>query len=178
MLCGTCQPGLSLSLGSSRCISCSAYWPANLAGILIVAFLAGIVLVALLLVLNLTVAIGTLNGIVFYANIVAVKSSTFLQFSTPYFATVFISWLNLEVGFDTCFFEGMDAFWKTLIQLAFPAYIIFLVLIVILISEFSDRFAGLIGKRNPVATLATLILLSYTKLLHTIIVSLLSLIHI
>ena len=57
-------------------------------------------------------------------------------------------------------------------QLVFPAYIIFLVVIVILISEFSDKFARLIGKRNPVATLATLILLSYTKLLHTIIASL------
>ena len=88
--------------------------------------------------LNLTVAIGTLNGIIFYANIVAAKSSAFLQFSTPNFATMFISWLNLEVGFDTCFFEGMDAFWKTLLQLVFPTYIFFLVIMVILISGFSN----------------------------------------
>ena len=37
----------------------------------------------------------------------------------------------------------------------------------IVVSEYSPRFAKLIGKRNPVATLATLILLSYTKLLST-----------
>ena len=37
------------------------------------------------------------------------------------------------------------------------------------ISERSTRFSRLIGKKNPVATLATLILLSYAKLLDTII---------
>jgi hypothetical protein len=37
----------------------------------------------------------------------------------------------------------------------------------IAISEYSLRFAKLIGKRDPIATLATLILLSYTKLLST-----------
>ena len=43
---------------------------------------------------------------------------------------------------------------------------------VIIISERSKRFSQLIGKKNPVATLATLILLSYAKLLHTIIAAL------
>ena len=37
----------------------------------------------------------------------------------------------------------------------------------IAISEFSPQFAKLIGKRDPVATLATLVLLSYTKLFST-----------
>ena len=42
---------------------------------------------------------------------------------------------------------------------------------VIAISERSPRFARLIGRKNPVATLATLVLLSYAKLLQTIIAS-------
>ena len=171
MLCGTCQSNLSLSLGSSRCIPCSTSWPTVLA-VLIIAFFAGIALVALLLVLNLTVATGTLNGIVFYANIMAANRSMFLPFSKPNFATVFISWLNLEIGFDICLFAGMNAYWKTLLQLAFPMYVIFLVATVIFVSERSTKFAHLVAKRNPVATLATLILLSYTKFLSTIISSL------
>ena len=172
LLCGTCRPGLSLSLGSSRCLTCSTHWLAILLVILIAAFIAGMLLVAVLLVLNLTVAVGTLNGIIFYANIVAANASIYLPFSYPSFITVFISWLNLEIGFDTCFFDGMDAYWKTLIQLIFPVYIIILVVVVIIICETSSRFAKLIGKRNPVATLATLILLCYAKLLHTVIASL------
>ena len=170
-LCGSCQSNLSLSLGSSKCIPCSTNWT-KIASILVAAFFAGICLVALLLVLNLTVAVGTLNGIILYANIVASSDSTLLPFSTPNFATVFISWLNLEIGFDACLFEGMDAFWKTLLQLAFPVYVIFLVVMVIIISECWTKFARLVAKRNPVATLATLILLSYTKFLNTIIASL------
>ena len=169
-LCGTCQWNFSLSLGSSRCIPCSTHWP-TIAAILIVAFLAGIALVTFVLVLNLTVAVGTLNGIIFYANIVNANSSTFLPFSKPNFVSVFISWLNLEIGFDTCFFEGMDTYWKTLLQLAFPMYVIFLVVMVIFISERSTKFARLVAKKNPVATLTTLILLSYAKFLNSVIAS-------
>ena len=63
-------------------------------------------------------------------------------------------------------------YWKTLLKLAFPMYVIFLVVMVILISERSTRFARLIGRKNPVATLDTLILFSYSKLLQTTIAAL------
>ena len=173
LLCGTCQNNFSLSLGSSHCLPCSTHWYAVLIVILIAAILAGIVLVALVLTLNLTVAIGTLNGIIFYANIVYANSSLFLPLTSPFgFIYVFISWVNLEIGFDTCFFVGMDAYSKTLLQLAFPGYVFFLVFMVIIISKHSTRFSQLIGKRNPVATLATLISLSYAKYLHISIASL------
>ena len=172
LLCGTCQPGLSLSLGSSHCIPCSTRWPAKLAAIVIAAFIAGIILVALVLVLNLTVAVGSLNGIIFYANVVAANSNIFFPFSRPNFATAFISWFNLEIGFDICFFDGLNSLWKTFLQLVFPAYIFLLVIIVIIFSEISSKFSKLIAKRNPVATLATLVLISYAKFLHTIIASL------
>ena len=128
LLCGPCQHNFSLSLGSSHCLPCSTHWYAVLIAILIAAILAGIVLVALLLALNLTVAIGTLNGIIFYANIVYANSTVFLPFTEPFnFITAFISWLNLEIGFDTCFFVGMDAYSKTLLLLAFPGYVFLLV---------------------------------------------------
>ena len=172
ILCGSCQPGLSLSLGSSRCIPCSKAWHKDVATILIAAFLSGIVLVASILILNLTVAVGTLNELIFYANIIGATKNSYFQPSKVKFLSVFISWLNLEVGFDICFFEGMDTYWKTWLQLAFPTYIILLVVMVIVVSEHSMRFSKLISKRNPVATLATLILLSYTKLLRTVITSL------
>ena len=103
LLCGSCQPGLSLSLGSSRCLPCPSHWPALLIAITIAAILAGIALVALLLVLNMTVAVGTLNGLIFYANVVYANKSVLLPFQTTNFITVFISWLNLELGIDTCY---------------------------------------------------------------------------
>ena len=167
LLCGSCQPGLSLSLGSSRCLSCPSYWPALLVSITVAAILAGIALVTLLLILNMTVAVGTLNGLIFYANVVHyANKSILLSFQKINFITVFISWLNLDLGIDTCYFPGMDSYIKTWLQLAFPAYVILLVVIVITISSYSTKFSNLIGRKNPVATLATLILLSYAKFLE------------
>ena len=166
LLCGSCQPGLSLSLGSSRCLSCPSYWPALLISITIATMLAGMVQVTLLLVLNVTVADGTLNGLMFYANVVYANKDILFPFQETNFITVFISWLNWELGIDTCYFLGMDMFGKTWLQLAFPAYMIFLVALIIIISSYSSRFSNLIGKKNPVATLATLILASYAKLLE------------
>ena len=166
LLCGSCQPGLSLSLGSSHCLPCPSYWPALLIAITIAAILAGIALVALFLILNMTVAGGTLNGLIFYANVVHANESILLPFQMRNFITVFISWLNLDLGIDTCYFPEMDTYIKTWLLLAFPAYIILLVVLVIIISSYSTQFSNLIGKKDPVATLATLILLSYAKLLE------------
>ena len=159
-----CMPGFSLSLGSSRCIKCPHNWYLNLIGILTTAFVAGIALVIFIFSLNMTVAVGTINGLLFYANIVAINADAyFMLFATPNFPAVFISWLNLDIGFDVCFFEGMDDSSKALIELAFPAYIIILVVIVIVVSEYSSKIAKKIGKSNPVAVLATMMLFSYTK---------------
>ena len=168
LLCGSCEPGLSLSLGSSLCLSCPIHWPALLTSITIAAILAGIALVTLLLTLNMTVAVGTLNGLLLYVNILSANRSILLPFQEQNYITVLISWLNLELGIDTCYFEGMDTYAKTWIQLVFPFYIMFIVALVIIISSFSSKFSKVIGKKDPVATLATLILFSYATLLQVI----------
>ena len=77
MLCGVCQPGLSLSLSSSRCITCSKPGYKYFVSIVIITLIAGVILVCLLMVLNLTVAVGTLNGVIFCANIIGANSSMF-----------------------------------------------------------------------------------------------------
>ena len=67
ILCSQCQNGLSMVFGSSRCMKCSNVYLL----ISLIAIVAGIVLVVLLYLLNLTVTSGTINGIIFYANIKA-----------------------------------------------------------------------------------------------------------
>ena len=172
LLCGACQKNLSLSLGSSHCLSCHSHWPAVLVTILITFIISGILLVTALLVLNMTVAVGLINGFIFYANIVSAGSAVFFPSSKPSYPSVFVAWLNLDIGIDVCFFVGLDAYTKTWLQLAFPVYIITIVVFVIIASEYSPRLAALIGKRDPIATLATLILLSYAKLLSVTITAL------
>ena len=169
LLCGTCKSDFSLSLGTVRCVSCPHYWPALLVLQLLGSLVAGLVLVSIILMLNLTVAVGTLNGIIFYVNVLYNFIPSFVRHSKITFSSVFVSWLNLELGFDLCFFKGMNAYSKIWIELLFPTYVIFLVIMIILVSEWSDKFSHLIGKKNPVATLATLVLFSYAKLLNIII---------
>ena len=178
ILCGYCKPGFSVSLGSTHCLHCPTYWPGLLVVIVIVAIISGIGLVALILILNLTVAVGTLNAIIFYANIVAANKGVLFPSSeaTHSFAYVIVSWLNFDLGIDICFLDGMDTYIKTWFQLAFTGYIILLVVLIIQLCGQFDRFGRLIGKKDPVATLATLVLLSNAKLitlLQTIISTLL-----
>ena len=166
-LCGMCQD-LSLVFGSSRCEECSSYYI-----FLFIPFaLAGIALVAFILLFNMTVATGTIHGLIFYANILTANRSLFVPFATPNFLTVFISWLNLDLGIETCFYNGMDSYSKFLLQLAFPTYVFVHIGTTIVLCEVSRKFANLLGNRNPVAALCTLILLSYSKLIHTIITAL------
>ena len=165
LLCGACsKEGYSLVLGTSHCRLCTNSHIA----LLIPFAVMGVALVFLLLVCKLTVAIGTLSGLVFYANIVGVNRTIFLQGESTGALSVFIAWLNLDFGIETCFFDGMNTYSKTWLQFVFPVYIWVLVGLMILVSHFSQRFAKLLGN-NPVSVLATLILLSYTKILRTLI---------
>ena len=172
LLCGSCKENFSLSLASSCCLPCHSYWPAVCVVTLLAAILAGILLVTTLLCLNMTVSIGLINGYIFYANIVSAGSAVFFPSSEPSFPSVFVAWLNLDIGIDVCFIDGLDTYIKTWIQLAFPMYVISLVVIVIKVSEYSPRFVQLIGRNDPVSTLATLVLLSYAKLLSVTITAL------
>ena len=166
VLCGSCRSGLALMLGSSKCQFCS-----NLYLLLLLPFLAtGVLLVIILGRLDLTVALGTMNGVLFYANVVKASSDALISNSVSKYFTILSAWLNLDLGIETCFFSHLDMFWKVLLQFAFPLYIWLLVAGIILLSRYSTVAARLSGS-NSVPVLATLFLLSYAKVLATIIVA-------
>ena len=166
ILCGACQNNLSHVFGTSTCRECSSLWA--LLWVPLIA-LAGIALVVLLIGLNLTVSVGTINGLIFYANIVRANHATFFPPNTTNsFLSWFIAWINLDLGIETCFYSGLDAYVKTWLQFVFPLYIWLIVVLIIVFSHYFDKIAKLSG-RNAVQVLATLFLLSYAKLLRIII---------
>ena len=168
-LCGSCKPGYSLSFGTSECIEChGSKWYGGLIGIILIDVVVGLLLVISILSLNITVSVGTINGVIFYANVIAANNNAFFRL-LPSFPSVFIAWLNLDIRLSICIIENNSAYIKTWLELVFPTYILCAVVIIIIISNYSQRFSNLIGRKNPVATLATLILLSYTRFLHSII---------
>ena len=84
------------------------------------------------------------------------------------FFSKFIAWLNLDLGIETCFYNGLDSYAKTWFEFLFPVYIWFLVTVIIIVSHYSTQASKLVGN-NAVQVLATLFLLSYAKLLRFII---------
>ena len=166
ILCGGCQVGFSNILGSSKCKQCSSLM---LLLVIPAVLVAGILLIIFLMVLDMTVSNGTINGIILYANIIEAQHAVFFTpFSSSSFLRKFIAWLNLDLGIELCFSSNLDAYTKTWLQFLFPLYMWLLVAAIILSSHYSTIASRLSGN-NAVQVLATLFLLSYTKLLRLVI---------
>ena len=164
ILCGGCQPGLSLALGSERCLHCSNVY----ISLLLPFAMAGVVLVFLIKFLNLTISQGTMNALIFYANVVSTNKYLYYDSTSINHTTLFIAWFNLDIGIETCFFNGLTAYIRTWLQFVFPLYIWTIAGLIIVLAKYNDRVAKVMGN-NGVPVLATLFLLSYAKLFNTII---------
>lgn len=167
ILCGKCEHGLGIALGTSKCLSCSDLY----LFIFIPVALVGLALLVLLLKSNLTVSVGSINGLIFYANIIQANKVTFFPQDSHAFVqvmSVFISWVNLDLGIETCFYKRMDAYAKAWLQFVFPVYVWIVILLLVYTSRYSVTVSRITGS-NAVPVLATLLLLSYSKLLRTLI---------
>ena len=169
VMCGSCTENQSVIFGESECRLCNND---NIS--LLVAFaILGVVLVAFHFLLDITVTSGTITGLIFYANVVSMDSTLFFPpnvTNAPYgkFLYIFISWMNLDFGFDFCFFNGMQAYHKTWLQFVFTAYVMLIVVTIILVGRYCSRWA-LLRNSNVVPVLATLILLSFTRTLNSVV---------
>ena len=163
ILCGTCKHGFSLTLGNLNCALCENRY----ISLLLFFMAAGIIVVAVSLLLHMNISTGTLNGLILYVNLVSVSKDQFFppQKVKVNFLIVFISWMNLDFGIPACFYHGLDAYSYAWLQFAFPLYLWILTVLIIICSKYSTFVGKLLGS-NPVAMLATIILLSYTKLLQ------------
>ena len=128
--------------------------------------IAGMVFVILLFALNLTVANEDINPFLLYINIVSINAPIFFPTGGSIMYG-FISLANLDLGIETCFYNGMDDYTKTWLQLAFPVYLIFIATLLIITSRYSTTIQRLTARR-ALPVLATLFLLSYTKVLLTV----------
>ena len=163
ILCGQCQSHLTIMLGSNHCGTCSNWY----LFLLPVFAFAGIVLVAVLMLLNLSVSVGTINGLLFYANMVKLNEAFFFPNGNVPVVSQFISWLNLDLGIEVCLFDGLDGYWNTWLQFVFPAYLFLLMGGIIVGCRYSVWLCRLCGS-HAVPALATLFLMSYTKILLTV----------
>ena len=167
--CGQCAGNLSMTFGTSQCKPCT-----NVHLLLIVPFaFMGMALIVFLMVFNLTVSSGTINGIFLYAFVIRTFQNVF--FPTSYgalanisdFLSIFVAWLNLDLGIETCFYHGMNSYSKVWLQFSFLFYIVVLVLAIITASKFSS-FMSRVCRHNMVSVISTLVILLYAKLLRIV----------
>ena len=178
ILCSQCPTRngtrLSVVFGSTECMKCSNWW---LFTILIYGA-AGPLLILLLFKLRLTITLGTINGIITYAQIAngvllhnlsqnILNSGYSLQLLGR-FCHTFLSLLNLNLGFSLCFFDGMNDLWKSGLSLVFPLYLFVIVLALIVLSHYSTWFSKRISN-SSVQVLVTVIHVSFSKLLLAVI---------
>ena len=166
-MCGSCGDGYSLLIGSNKCGHCDNDYM-MIAWIALFAVM-GLLLVVLLIALNLTVSVGTLNGLLFYANIVKLYQPVFSRKGALPVLSQIISWINLDFGIETCFYNGMNSYVKQWLQFAFPLYLWGIIILIIWLCRRYGKISRLMGS-HAVPVLSTLFLLSYTKLVRTIVI--------
>ena len=163
ILCGGCLPGFSASLGPTHCIQCESKTGLHTVLFVFLFSTAGIVLIAFLRLCNLTISQGSANPVMFYANVIHVNGTFFFEKRHSNPLTVFVSWFNLDFGFETCFYNGMDASAKAWLQFLFPFYLWVMIAIIYFASQQSSKFVRLMG-RNSHSVILTLLHLSFFKL--------------
>ena len=119
--------------------------------------------------LNLTVTQKVVNGLIFYANVIWIYQNIFFPKGLEtnpvmVFLKTFIAWINLDFGIETCFAQNLTAFWKLWLQFVFPFYIWFIVGLIIMAARYSTRITRFLPRNRTIPVLATVLLLSYIKL--------------
>ena len=164
ILCGSCQQGYSVAIGSSKCLQCSNYY----LFFLILFAIFGVLLILFISVINLTTATGMINALLFYANIIKIIDLPKYVYGEYIFLdtfSIFINWLNLDFGIETCLYDGLNGYVKTWLQYIFPLYLFFLLFLLTILSNRSTKISKVLPS-NIIAVFATILLISYTKLLR------------
>ena len=166
LLCGQCRPGLSVVFGTSQCMQCSNYWLLTLIGYV----LSGILLVLILLYLPLTISEGPLAGFIIAMNLTAVSTIDLLEGEVWYLyvTRVCVSLVNLGLGFPLCLYNGMTPLVKIGLQFLYPVYLWVLIIGFTIFSHYSTVVSNKTAMHS-VQVLATLLYLSFSKVLMTII---------
>lgn len=168
ILCGACKPGLSQVLGSStKCQECSNR---NLFFLIPLIFLSGWIIIIFLSSLNMTVAEGTINGLILYGNAMYAYQKLIPNPSVNVFKKIcwtFIALLNFDVGTETCFYDGMDSYYKLWIFYGYTFYLIMLQIIIVLLCR---RFITCtrLFRKNVLQVLATLLVVMYAPIVDAI----------
>ena len=161
LLCASCVSNTSVVFGSNACRTCSNAW---LAFIIVFAVL-GIVLVLAISFLGFSISEGYLNSLLFYCNVTSFYSSFFAPNISIEYGFILVKFIDLSLGFELCFYNGMVTLAKVGIQLLFPAYLFLIMIVIIILAKYSSKISN--AGFSAAKTFSTLLLLCYTSVGET-----------
>ena len=159
ILCGACLDGYSITLGSQQCRVCDNFYIL----LFIVFLLVGCLIIVLIRYLRITITGGYLNGVIFYSNIVSLYGINFIP-NTEFKNLFIVSLPTLNLGFETCLYDGMGSLERVWWQLSFPIYLFILMGLTTLLAR-SKYFKTLSGT-STIQTFATLLIVCYVSVLQ------------
>jgi transcription initiation factor TFIID subunit 2/histone acetyltransferase MYST3 len=168
LLCSQCKKGYSAVLGSTRCDQCSNWTLFYIIPLIV----SGIIFVLLIYVLRLTLDHGTIDGIIFYTNVLQIyqRFNTQAKIINNHFVYMaFLDIMNFRMFFEACFYDGMSDLVKYgLMGLFIPLLLLILVGIIIIASRVSTKLSNFISKTS-VQVITTIIHFSFIRLLSIVI---------
>ncbi len=160
--CGSCSTNFSAVFGSSKCKRCSNSYLSLLSLYLI----APIILLILISKLDITIANGTVYGFLFYVGSIEIYKNLFeydINGKWYYLALSYvISWLNLNVGREVCFFNGMTTYHKIWLEFVFIFYIWILEAFIVYLCRKYTVFTRMCGN-NISKVLSTVLYMTILK---------------
>ena len=160
-LCSQCSPGYSVVFGSNECKRCSNWWLL----MIIVYTISGPMFIYLLYALKLTLTTGTLNGIIFCAQLFEVINVRPSHYNIA--STLVKTILLFKSNFSLCFFNGMTEIKKSFFGILYPIYLISILLFLIVLSRFSVQLSNRISG-SSIQVLVTVVHLSFSTLFLSI----------
>ena len=160
-LCSQCSAGYSVVFGSNECKQCSNWWLLTL----IVYAVAGPLFIYILYALKLTLSTGTLNGIIFCAQMYQVATSSSSKYD--YSASLIDGFFFYKFNHPCCFYNGMTEFGSSGIILLYPVYLLMILFGLILLSRYSVKLSNRISG-SSIQVLVTIVHFSFSRLLTSI----------
>ena len=110
-------------------------------------------MVAMITLFDVTVANGTINGLIFYPNVVWINNAILFPQRN---IISYIAWINLDFdidididfGIETCFIQNLDQLTKSGLQFVFPVYIWCIAGLIILVSWYSIKATRFFGRNS------------------------------
>ena len=170
--CGECKPGYTLAYDSPKCINTSKCSAGMIFLVVLLTILYWIAIVAIVFCLmyffQFQISSGYAYAIIYYCSIVDILLVNYVSEEVTYVVDILSNFAKLtpQLFGQLCLVEGLSGIDQQFIHYTHALAVSLILLIIILVTRYSPRFAAFVS-RCIIRVICLLLLLSYTSLAST-----------